>query len=191
MMENLPPAVQRAMAATLAFVAIAALAAILFFPAIAARQLDTQTKAITAETDGLQATLIRRENLLAEQRLLERTADETQMAIEADSAGLAGPILQNWARSIIEGIGAEVRSTQILQANDVGDFNEIRVNFTFVAKIEEIRDILYELETHVPVMLVATLSIIRETDALDADINQPLDVDMLVVGYRRNEAAAE
>jgi general secretion pathway protein M len=147
--------------------------------------------------------LLQRYEALAEQRslLADRLAEQQERAASAagyltgPSDALAAAELQDRVKSVVEGAGGELRSTQILPAEELEadlDFRRTTLRVHFVVTIEGLEETLYELETGQPYLIIDDVTVRQERARRRR--NQPrdqprLDVSLELFGYVREEPA--
>lgn len=139
----------------------------------------------------------------AEQRpqLAELVAEEEARAadatgyLEAVADALAAAELQDRVKVVIEGAGGALRSAQSLRVEAVDSIPGVRrarLQVRFIADIETLASVLYELETGEPYLFVDALSIReprRQRRRTDEPEGQPqLDIVLDVYGYMREVA---
>ena len=147
--------------------------------------------------------LLQRYEALAEQRslLADRLAEEQERAASAagyltgPSDALAAAELQERVKSVVEGAGGELRSTQILPAEeleaDLG-FRRTTLRVHFVVTIEGLEDTLYELETGQPYLIIDEVTVRQERvrrRRSEPEAQPMLDVSLELFGYVREEPA--
>jgi general secretion pathway protein M len=157
------------------------------------------------ERDIEEATaLLQRYRALAEQRprLAERLTEQEERAASADgylegpSDALAAAQLQDRVKSVVEGAGGELRSTQILPAEalegDLG-FRRTAIRVQIAVTIEGLASALYELETGQPYLLIDDVTVrqerVRRRRRSEPESEPVLDVNLELFGYLRVEPA--
>jgi general secretion pathway protein M len=146
--------------------------------------------------------LLQRYKALAEQRpsMAERLAEQQELVasaagyLQGPSDALAAAQLQDRVKTVVEGAGGELRSTQILAAKPVEVDAKIRraaLRVQFVVTIEGLAQTLYELESGQPYLLIDALSV-REQRVRSRRRNEPetearLDVSLELSGYLQSE----
>jgi general secretion pathway protein M len=146
--------------------------------------------------------LLQRYLALAEQRqaMSERLATQQELAasaagyLQGPSDALAAAQLQDRVKSVIEGAGGELRSTQILPAVVIDGDAGIRraaLRVQFAVTIEGLAETLYELESGQPYLLIDQLSV-REQRARRRRSDEPeteasLDISLELSGYLHAE----
>jgi general secretion pathway protein M len=123
-----------------------------------------------------------------------RAADATGY-LEAVDDALAAAELQDRVKVVIEGAGGALRSAQSLRVEPVDGIAAVRragLQVRFIADIESLASILYELETGEPYLFVDALGIReprRERRRRDDPEGQSqLDVVLDLYGYMRQAA---
>ena len=144
--------------------------------------------------------LLRRYRALAEQRpaMADRLAAQQELAasaagyLQGPSDALAAAQLRDRVKSVIEGAGGELLSTQILPARAIEDIAVIRrvvLRVQFDVTIEGLAKALYELESGQPYLLIDQLSV-REQRARQRDESEMearLDISLELSGYLHAE----
>jgi general secretion pathway protein M len=146
--------------------------------------------------------LLQRYLALAEQRqaMSDRLAAQQELAasaagyLEGPSDALAAAQLQDRVKSVVEGAGGELRSTQILPAVAVEGDDGIRraaLRVQFAVTIAGLAETLYELESGQPYLLIDQLSV-REQRARRQRRDEPetearLDISLELSGYLHAE----
>jgi general secretion pathway protein M len=147
-------------------------------------------------------TLLQRYVALAEQRqaMSDRLAAQEELAasaagyLEGPSDALAAAQLQDRVKSVIEGAGGELRSTQILPARAIEGDDGIRrtaLRVQFAATIGGLAESLYELESGQPYLLIDQLSVreqrTRRRRRDEPETEATLDVTLELSGYLHTE----
>lgn len=185
----------RALALVLLALALLGGARLVVAPLLAAFQ-DNASQIEQAET------LLQRYRALAEQRqaMADRLAAQEELAasaagyLQGPSDALAAAQLQDRVKSVIEGAGGELRSTQILPARATEGDAGIRraaLRVQFAVTIEGLAETLYELESGHPYLLIDQLSVREQrTRRRRRDEPEPeasLDVSLELSGYLHAE----
>ena len=118
-------------------------------------------------------TLLERYLKLAEQRpaLADRLAAQRELVsaagyLQGPSDALAGVQLQDRTKSVVEGAGGNMHSTQILAAKPIdGDsgLRRVALRVQFEITIEGLAETFYELESGQPYLLIDRLSVREES----------------------------
>ena len=148
--------------------------------------------------------LLQRYRVLAEQRPALARRLEQQQELAASAAGylqgpsdaLAAAQLQDRVKTVIEGAGGELRSTQILPAQPIEGNAAIRraaLRVQFAVTIDGLSATLYELETGQPYLLIDQLSVreqrVRRRRRDEPEPETSLDVTLELSGYLQAEAS--
>lgn len=147
--------------------------------------------------------LLQRYEALAQQRPLlnDRLAEQEERAasaagyLQGPSDALAAAELQDRVKSVIEAAGGELRSTQILPAEqpeaDLG-VRRTTLRVHFVVTIEGLEESLYELETGQPYLVIDDVTVRQERvrrRRSEPRAQPMLDVSLQLFGYLREEPA--
>jgi general secretion pathway protein M len=146
---------------------------------------------------------LQRFEALAKQRslLADRLAEQEERAgsaagyLTGPSDALAAAQLQDRVKSVVEGAGGELRSTQILPATPLeGElgFRRATLRVHFVVTIEGLKTSLYELETGQPYLIIDDVAIRQERVRRRRDDPErvpTLDVSLELFGYLREQPA--
>ena len=148
--------------------------------------------------------LLQRYRVLAEQRpaLARRLEEQQELAasaagyLQGPSDALAAAQLQDRVKTVIEGAGGELRSTQILPAQPIEGDAAIRraaLRVQFAVTIDGLSATLYELETGQPYLLIDQLSVreqrVRRRRRDEPEPETSLDVTLELSGYLQAEAS--
>jgi general secretion pathway protein M len=147
--------------------------------------------------------LLQRYEALAQQRPLlnDRLAEQQERAasaagyLQGPSDALAAAQLQDRVKSVVEAAGGELRSTQILPAEqpeaDLG-VRRTTLRVHFVVTVEGLEESLYELETGQPYLVIDDVTV-RQERVRRRRSEQPtqpmLDVSLQLFGYLREAPA--
>jgi len=141
-------------------------------------------------------TLLQRYLALAEQRqaMSDRLAAQEELAasaagyLEGLSDALAAAQLQDRVKSVIEGAGGELRSTQILPAVAIDGDAGIRrtpLRVQFAAAIGGLAETLYELESGQPYVFIEQLTVREQRRRDEPGTDGSLDTSLQLSGYLR------
>jgi general secretion pathway protein M len=183
----------RTLALVLLGLALVGAARLVVAPLVAAFQ---ENAASIEEAEGL----LQRYRALAEQRpaMAKRLATQEERAasaagyLQGPSDALAAAQLQDRVKSVIEGAGGELRSTQILPARPVEEDGGIRraaLRVQFAVTIGGLAETLYELESGQPYLLIDQLSVreqrTRRQRRDEPEAEAQLDITLELSGYLR------
>jgi hypothetical protein len=144
--------------------------------------------------------LARYEEIIAQKGSLEirlktlgTAGDDQNGLIAGPTSAVAAASLQGELRSIIEGVGGEIRSAQILPAEKIEDFEKIAIQYELNIPSAALQRLLQGLETHRIVLVLDVLRLrvpetVRSADpaAAEAKING----QWTIAGFRRIESNA-
>jgi general secretion pathway protein M len=147
--------------------------------------------------------LLQRYEALAQQRslLTDRLAEQQELAasaagyLQGPSDALAAAQLQDRVKSVVEAAGGELRSTQILPAEQLEEdlgFRRATLRIHFVGTIEGLEETLFELETGQPYLIIDDVTIRQERvrrRRSEPEAQPMLDVSLELFGYVREEPA--
>lgn len=147
--------------------------------------------------------LLQRYEALGQQRslLTDRLAEQQERAasaagyLQGPSDALAAAQLQDRVKSVVESAGGQLRSTQILPAEQLEaelGVRRTRLRVHFVVTIEGLEETLYELETGQPYLIIDDVTVRQERvrrRRSEAPGQPMLDVSLELFGYVRQEPA--
>ena len=102
---------------------------------------------------------VERRQLEAELALLRETQSTAGRLIEADSIELAAAGVQNKLSALAQANDAELKSTQILPADDGETFRKVAVRVTMMADTAAAQAVFYALETATPYLFLDRLDL--------------------------------
>jgi general secretion pathway protein M len=107
-----------------------------------------------------------------------------------DTVALASADLQKFIKSSISQAGGQLTSTQVLPSSSESGFNRMTVKVRMSGDIEDLRSVLYEIETSVPVMIVDQIDIRpvrgkRNRKTRKIEPSNKLNVNFQVTGFMR------
>jgi general secretion pathway protein M len=108
--------------------------------------------------------------------------------LEGPSDALAAAQLQDRVKSVIEGAGGELRSTQILPAVAIDGDAGIRrtpLRVQFAASIGGLAETLYELESGQPYVFIEQLTVREQRRRDEPGTDGSLDTSLQLSGYLR------
>ncbi len=109
---------------------------------------------------------------------------------EGSTAAVAGAQMQQLASRVVEAAGGRIIEYQILPAteHDVSE-GRIELRLSFVGPIGVIQEVLYTLETGLPLILVRSLTVRPDSMAREDLRNPPLRAGLVLLGYREQSDA--
>ena len=167
MIGGLSSSMRRALALAILAALLLGIGGLVWLPFAILQRQDSEIVRLDERMDELEARLRGREQLLAEQRLLERASQADQTLAQAGTPALAGAELQRVLTELVAAGGGALESVQVLEPAQRLPFMQISVRLSFTSSIEALRQFLYAVEDHAPVLLVHDLSI-TEAVAYDA-----------------------
>lgn len=191
-MRDLSPSMRRLLALLILAVAVAGLGWLAWLPVDALRRQDQTIADLQSRTEQFQDRLGTREQMLAEQRLLQRASEADQTLVQGATPALVGAELQKVLSGLVQEGGGRLESVQVLEPVEEAPFVRIGLRLTFSSSIEGLRTFLYAVEQHAPVLLVEEMTIYEAPqydDSGNLEGNQ-LSTTVEIAGYARAEAAS-
>jgi hypothetical protein len=189
MMTSVSPEFRRILAVLLLLVAMLGGHALLVEPLLSwHRLLDAAWRdggARLAHAERLAATL---PALRAALEGLSAAAEGPAAYVTAESETLAVAELQDVLTGILLGNGAELIGTRVLDTVDEGDFQRIGLRVTMSATLVPLQATLYQLEAHLPILIINDLSIQRRDAGqgpTQGDADPLLDIAFDLLAYRK------
>ena len=102
---------------------------------------------------------LERQQLEARLTALRETQSTSGRLIEGDSVELAAAGVQNKLKALADANGAELKSTQILPAEDSEAFRRVAVRVTMMADTEAAQAVFHALETATPYLFLDRLDL--------------------------------
>ncbi len=184
----------------LAAVALLALALLLVYGAVD-RGLIARYRSYQKTGQELQERLQRLRGIVANRELLETELqglkEDNAMAVyylETSSPTLAATELQQRIKSIVEGNGGQLTSTQILPVTQDSGFTRVAIRAQMQGGTEVLQKVLHGLETARPLLFVDNLTIrsqlIRKRVRGSREVSTTLRMTTVfeLAGYMRDEA---
>ncbi len=159
-MNALSPAVSRLLA--LALLAAAALGAWVGIVEPVKARFAEHDRTIEQSRDLLSRHMriaLERQQLEAQLSALRETQSTVGRLIEGDSVELSAAGVQNWLKALTEANDAELKSTQILPAEDGETFRKVAVRVTMMANTEAAQAVFHALETATPYLFLDRLDL--------------------------------
>lgn len=137
-------------------------------------------KRIVARKDDVQENL----DQLKEQH------DSQGYVTESDTEALASAELQQFIKTTVSDAGGQLASTQVLPSKTENGFLTITVKVRMSGDIEMLRNVLYQIETSVPIMIVDQLDVnpvrgARNRLTHKIEGSNQLNANFQVVGFMR------
>jgi general secretion pathway protein M len=188
--RKLSPAVSRAAALAILVALIAILYLGIAMPIVDAYQ------SIGADTVQLQDQLHRyqragsdRAQRQAELAALAQRSSAADGFLQGANDTLVAAQIQNRLKSLADSAHAELRSTQVLPAQDEGALRRISVRGQFATNVAGALQVFYGLESQYPLLFIDNLNIrsrqgnVRETRSRDPGESDALDLQFDIYGY--------
>ena len=139
---------------------------------------------VEQQVSALEQRISTREQLLAEARLLERTSPLASLLLAGQSTALAGANLQGTLTRMVEDAGGLVRQAQVLDGKTAEPFVQVGVRIDFTTSMTGLRDILHEIETSKPLLIVERLTLAAERRR-GAEIGEQVEVSVEIAAFSR------
>jgi len=191
--ERLSQTQRRILAVGLLLLAIAVIVRVLVVPIWAAYLNNRDTIAQLEDNIARYLRLSTRvQGLRVAAQELDESGDLDRYVLAQNSEPLAAAALQERVKSVVTSSGGTLTSTQVLPAASEPGFKRIIVNVRMAVSMAALQQVLYELETGLPYLLVDDLVILSR--AANQRRRQGRVVDMLDVrfnlyGYMRESGA--
>ena len=132
------------------------------------------------------AIIATRPQVEAEATRLQQSVQSLPGLIPGENASQAAAAIQNEIRTIVAGIGGEVRSSQNLPPSTGDGFEKIEVSCDITLPLNRLPDFLYRLETHTPYLFFDQIEIETPQNLPTAAQGsaQRIDLHGTVRGYR-------
>ncbi len=107
---------------------------------------------------------------------------------------LASAELQKFIKSVVSQAGGELTSTQVLPNSTQGGFNRIMIKVRMSGDIEVLRNVLHEIESSVPIVIVDQIDVRSERGRRNRKTRQiepsnRLNVNFQAVSFMRAESS--
>lgn len=111
-----------------------------------------------------------------------------------DTVALASADLQKFIKTAISQAGGELTSTQVLPSSNKSGFNQISIKVRMSGDIEALRNVLHEIESSVPIVVIDQVDIRpergrRNRKTRKIEPSNKLNVNFQVVSFMRAEPA--
>ncbi len=190
MNRSLPPALSRILAVLILLAAVG-------FVYVAAVQPLLDDYATTRQSiEDMRAAIVRYERVgaeLAARRATLATLNQRQATSEGFLQGtndaLIAAQIQNRLKTLIEGARGELKSTQILPAQDEGRYRRVTVRAQMALPLAAAQRVFYGLETASPLLFLDNIDMRARYSERQRDRNHEdatIDVQVDVFGFLRN-----
>ncbi|KJV06632.1 general secretion pathway protein GspM [Methylocucumis oryzae] len=154
----MPP--QRWIALGLFLLVVAIIALLIIVPVISKSMALAETKdSLLFKLQQYERILAKKDTVLAEIDSIKQQHEEQGYFNSQETDALASAEMQNFIKKTIVDAGGELSSTQALPVNSKDDFNRITVRVRMTGNSEELRSILYKIETSTPLIIIDQIDI--------------------------------
>ncbi|WP_239649814.1 type II secretion system protein GspM [Methylocucumis oryzae] len=157
-LPTMPP--QRWIALGLFLLVVAIIALLIIVPVISKSMALAETKdSLLFKLQQYERILAKKDTVLAEIDSIKQQHEEQGYFNSQETDALASAEMQNFIKKTIVDAGGELSSTQALPVNSKDDFNRITVRVRMTGNSEELRSILYKIETSTPLIIIDQIDI--------------------------------
>lgn len=192
MIPELSPSFRRLMALLILAVLVVLAGYLAWLPVDALRRQEQTIAELRERAAQFEARLGTRDQMLAEQQLLQRASEADQTLVQGATPALVGAELQKTLTSLVEAGGGRLESVQVLDPVDEAPFVRIGLRLSFTSSLEGLRSFLYAVEQHAPVLLVEEITIYDAPQYDDSGLPRGnlLSTTVEIAGYARAQAAS-
>lgn len=182
---HLSPTARRTTALLILVLLLTGIGLLAYAPVWYIGRQDQELLRLDGRVANLQDGLAVREQLLAEQRLLERAMRLDTALLEAPTPSLAAAELQTLLVTLVKLDGGEVQSVQTIEPKPLPPFTEIGLKLNIHVALDSLRHLLYAIESSSPILLVQ--SIVLQSGNVRPESTEPVVVDAAieVMAYTR------
>lgn len=125
---------------------------------------------------------------------IERATTKSLELFDGDSAAIVGAAVQDRVRKAVSAAGGDQRSAQALPARDVAGHLQASVRIVSTIRSSHLIDLLHDLETGTPTILIDELSLrvntrsARRSEAQSGDDDPELTLNFIASGFAVTEA---
>ena len=130
---------------------------------------------------------VSKQQKISEKNAGSNSARPEEAFVTGETTGIAGAGLQSRLAELIGRNGGRVKALLVLPPSQGAKANLVSVNVVANVSLEGLREILYDIETSIPILFVDNIAISVGEDRRDKKANRGpvrVDVTMLVSGYR-------
>ncbi len=159
-MKNDAQNLQRWLALGLLIV-ILGLAGIVLVAPLISQGLDyqQQKQELLFRLKKMQAIAANKERVAEQAQRLQQQFDELHYFSQHQTKALASAELQKFVKNAIADAGGQLTSTQVMPAREAEGLTEIRVKVRMTGDIGQLREVLHQIETTMPLKLIRQLEI--------------------------------
>lgn len=175
----------------------ALLLAVIFFVIvpIVATVLDNQeqTEELVFRLRRARQIVAGKDDIAAYIEQIEQAHQQNNYFSNRDTVSLASADLQRLIKTAIVEAGGELTSTQVLPVRKVQGLSRVTVKVRITGDIETLRNVLYVVESSVPLMIIDQLDIRpvrgkRNRKTRKIEPSNKLNVNFQIVGFMRSKA---
>lgn len=181
-LASLSPASRRLLAVALVILPLAVIAGLIALPAQLAERQATELEALEAHVVQLEERLVTREQVLAELRQLERTAQVDARMLDGETPGVAGAVLAGTLGDYLQRAGGRLDSTQVLEPVLDQPLMRIGVRLRGAVDMEGLASFLHAIESSETILTIERLAVRNEDLGAVPGI---VLIELTVVGYAR------
>ena len=191
MLDRGPPTLRRALAFAFLFAMVASLGLGLLMPFLSAKSSYEQSiEALLHERARYEEVLSQKEPLESRIARFKAQAVRQQAFLVADSDTLAGAMLQETVKGIVQKAGGALESMEIRAVSGDSTLDQIGLRVRFVGTIDVLQRTLHEVESGELLLVVEQLDVRSKASAVRDDPTQPVEIaiSLDLYGYRQARA---
>ena len=186
MIERVPPRYRPALAVSLLVLAVFGVVGVLWLPFWLVDRQRMELAALEGRIAELTARAPLRDRLMEEERDLSLRGQEDGALLEGETAAVAAARIQSDLVALASEKGLTVSSVQFIEPEPDPPFTRVGLRLSLSGTIAAIRDLLYAIETHSPVLLIDALNLAAPDLPQDApDTATELSAAIQVRGWLR------
>lgn len=153
------------------------------------RSNDARIQDLRMRQTQLERIASRRESLESEIKRLSSEQPSDRFYLENTTPALAAAELQALISKVVANAKGTVVSTQPLPINTEKLLPRVRLRVKITGKIETLRNVIHQLESGTPYLLIDELSVTSQASRINrvskVSLNKPLNVVFTLSGYMR------
>jgi len=139
-----------------------------------------------------QQLVARKDQVKDDIQQIKRQYQQQNYFSTSSTVALASANLQKFIKSVISQAGGQLTSTQVLPSKNEDGFNRVTVKVRMSGDIEVLRNVLYETESSVPLMIVDQIDIRpvrgkRNRKTRKIEPGNKLNINFQVTGFMRRD----
>lgn len=187
--------IQRWLATGLLVIMMVSVIALVLSPLISAKfELDEELAGLEFKLEQYERILATKEAVVASVENLKDQPDEQSYFINQDTEALASAEMQEFLKRTIVDAGGQLSSTQVVPAvtNNKLDFKSVDVRVRMTASSEQLRTVLYKIETATPFIVIDQIDMRplrgnRNAVTNQLDASNLLSVNFQAVSFMRKK----